>query len=50
MIVNLVKYPDQTFHIGDKVKLFYDGKIKDKAPSRLLHIQQSYFGDIHQVA
>lgn len=26
VIVNLEKNPDQTFHIGDRVKLGYDGK------------------------
>ncbi|MFB7155833.1 hypothetical protein [Lysinibacillus sp. NPDC056232] len=35
MIVNLAKNPDETFHIGDRVKLGYDGKIKDKVPIRI---------------
>ncbi|MGY3186115.1 hypothetical protein ACVWXS_000816 [Lysinibacillus sp. TE18511] len=32
IIVYLVMNPDEMFHIGDRVKVGYDGKIKDKAP------------------
>ena len=35
LIVNLAENPDHTFHIGDKVEVGYDGKIKDKVPIRI---------------
>lgn len=28
--------PDGMFHIGDRVKVGYDGKIKDKVPIRII--------------
>ncbi|MFJ8262956.1 hypothetical protein ACIQ4I_13530 [Rummeliibacillus sp. NPDC094406] len=30
--VNLAKNPDETFHVGDKVKVGYDGTMRDTAP------------------
>ncbi|MFE6169399.1 hypothetical protein ABE042_04380 [Viridibacillus arvi] len=30
--VNLAKNPDQTFQVGDKVKVGYDGTMRDTAP------------------
>ncbi|QOV11181.1 hypothetical protein [Viridibacillus arvi] len=30
--VNLAKNPDETFQVGDKVKVGYDGTIRDTAP------------------
>lgn len=31
--------PDEMFHIGDRVKVGYDGKIKDKAPIRIIPLK-----------
>jgi len=30
--VNLAKNPDETFRVGDKIKVGYDGTIRDSAP------------------
>lgn len=38
VIENLVKNPDEIFHVGDKVKVGYDGKIKDKVPIGIANV------------